>query len=133
MRWTAALALLLCVAAPAAARSDGLIIGAGESWTFSLLRGQPVNARKSTASAKPSPGRIHVTVRSLMGTTMSIRSANDVAYRYRAELIEGGKATAARSCTLPAGGRVSFEHWREVADAVRLSEFRPASEDGSCP
>ena len=133
MRLFAALALLAVAAAPAAAKPAALTIGSGESWTFSLYRGQPVNARRSTPSAKPPPGRIHVTVRSLMGTTMSISSSADLAYTYRAELVAGGKAIAARSCTLPAGGKLSFEHWPQQAEAVRLSDFRAAPEGGNCP
>ena len=129
----AATLLLILLAAPAAAKSPGLIVKAGESWTFSLYRGQPVNARKTSAGAKPAPGKIHVTVRSLMGTTMSISSANDIAYTYRAELIGADKKTTARSCTLPADGKLSFEHWPESANAVRLSNFRPAPKGGNCP
>ena len=68
-----------------------------------------------------------------MGTTMSISSANDVAYTYRAELIGSGKKIPARSCTLPADGKLSFEHWPESADAVRLSDFKTAPKGGNCP
>jgi len=133
MRPLVALASLAVAAAPAVAKPAGLTVRAGESWTFSLYRGQPVNARRSTPSAKPPPGRIHVTVRSLMGTTMSISSAGDTAYTYRAELIGAGQTLAARSCTLPAGGKISFEHWPQQAEAVRLSAFRVAPEGGNCP
>ena len=126
-------ALLFLLAARAAAESPGLTIKAGESWTFSLHRGQPVNARKSSPSAEPAPGKIHVTVRSLMGTTMSISSGHDIAYTYRAELIGSGKRIPARSCTLPADGKLSFEHWPESADAVRLSDFKTAPKGGNCP
>ena len=38
-----------------------------------------------------------------------------------------------RSCTLPADGRLSFENWPQKAEAVRLSNFRPAKREGSCP
>ena len=127
------LAFLTLLAAPAAAKSPGLTVKAGESWTFSLYRGQPVNARKTNPSAKPAPGKIHVTVRSMMGTTMTISSANDIGYTYRAELIGAGKKMPARSCTLPADGKLSFEHWPESAEAVRLSDFRPAPKGGNCP
>jgi len=132
-RATLLLVPLLIATAPAVGKAPGLTIKAGESWTFSLYRGQPVNARKSSPSAKPAPGKIHVTVRSLMGTTMSISSANDIAYTYRAELIGTGKKTPARSCALPADGKLSFEHWPEKADAVRLSDFKPALKGGNCP
>ena len=129
----AALALLTLLAAPATAKSPGLTVKAGESWTFSLYRGQPVNARKTSASAKPAPGKIHVTVRSLMGTTMSISSANDIAYTYRAELIGVDRKGRARSCTLPPDGKLSFEHWPDKAEAVHLSDFKPAPKGGNCP
>ncbi|MDV3256579.1 MAG: hypothetical protein LOX97_02105 [Sphingomonas sp.] len=132
MRRTAALALLLLAAAPAAAK-PGLIVRPGESWTFAIARGQPADVRKSSASAMPGPGRIHVTVRSLMGTTLAIRSAREEALSYRAELIAGGKSLAARSCTLPAGGKLSLENWKESAEAVRLSNFKPVPKGGSCP
>ena len=129
----ATLALLALLAAPAAAKSPGLTVRVGESWIFALSNGQPVNARKSNPSARPAPGQIHVTVRSLMGTTMSISSASDVAYSYRAELVGTGKKVGARSCTLPADGKLSFEHWPESANAVRLSDFTPAPKGGNCP
>lgn len=133
MNRSAAFVLFALLAAPAAAQAPGLTVKTGESWIFSLYRGQPVHARKSNPGAKPAPGKILVTVRSLMGTTMSISSANDIAYTYRAELIGGDKKTMARSCTLPADGKLSFEHWPERADAVRLSNFEPAPKGGNCP
>ena len=133
MRRIAALSLLAIIAAPSVAKTPGLTVRAGESWTFSLYRGQPVNAHRSRPSARPAPGKFHVTVRSLMGTTMTISGAHDIAYTYRAELIGGGKKIPARSCTLPADGKLSFEHWPESADAVRLSDFKPAPKGGNCP
>ena len=129
----AALALLAIVSQPALSAAPGITVKPGESWTFSLSKGQPVKVRRADAAAKPARGRIKVTVRSMMGTSLSIVSANAVPYTYKAELIDGGKRVAARSCTLPAGGKLSFEHWPESADAVRLSDFRPAPKDGSCP
>ena len=129
----ASFAAILLVAVPATAGAQGLTVKAGESWAFSLHRGQPVNARKSSPGAKPAPGKIHVTVRAMMGTTMTISSANDVAYTYRAELIGAGKNIPARSCTLPADGKPSFEHWAESAEAVRLSDFKTAPKGGNCP
>ena len=132
MRRTAALTLVLLAAAPAAAK-PGITIRPGESWTFTIAGGQPAEARKSTPSAMPGPGRIHVSVRSLMGTTMAIRSARSEAYSYRAELVEGGRSVAARSCTLPAKGKQSLEHWNKSADAVKLSNFRRVPKGGSCP
>ena len=62
----------------------------------------------------------------MMGTTMTVTNNSPIAYTYRAELIAGGKAQVARSCTLPANGRPVFEHWPQKADAVRISDFKVA-------
>jgi hypothetical protein len=83
-----ALALLLSGAA-LPAKAAGLTVKTGETWVFSLSGGQPVKARKVSANAKPAAGQIVVTVRSMMGTTMTITSNNKRAYTYKAELIGG--------------------------------------------
>ena len=129
----AILAPLALLAAPVAAQSPGLTVKTGESWMFAISRGQPVRARKVKPTVKPPPGQVVVTLKSMMGTSMSISSNSRQAYTYKAELIGAGKAVPLRSCTLPAGGRVSFEHWPEKADAVRISDFKVARKDGSCP
>lgn len=129
---TLALALLLA-AAPRPAVAASLTVKTGESWMFAISRGEPVRARKVKPTVKPGPGQVMVTVTSMMGTTMSISSNNPVAYTYQAELIGAGKTIPARSCTLPANGRLSFEHWPQKASAVRLSRFKVATKDGSCP
>ena len=121
----------LLAVSPAAAKP--ITVKTGESWLFSLYRGEPVRARKIKPQTKPSEGQVMVTVTSMMGTTMTISSNNPVAYTYQAELVGADKTTAARSCTLPANSRLSFEHWPEKATAVRLSHFRIASKDGTCP
>lgn len=122
---------LLLAASPVAAAP--LTVKTGESWMFAISRGQPVRARKVKPAVKPPPGQVMVTVTSMMGTTMTISSNNPSAYTYQAELVGAGKAVPARSCTLPANGRLSFEHWPQKANAVRLSNFRLAGKDGSCP
>lgn len=127
-----ALALLLA-ASPVPAMAAPLTVKTGETWVFNLFRGQPVKARKANPSAKPAPGQVLVTVRSMMGTTMTISSNNPVGYTYRAQLIGAGKTIPTRSCTLPADGKISFEHWPEKADAVRLSDFKSAPKGGACP
>ena len=128
------LALLLLLAAPpVAAQAPGLTVKAGESWMFALYRGQPVRARKVSPSTKPSPGQVVVTVRSLMGTSLSIASNNPQPFTYKAELVGADKPVAVRSCTLPANGRLSFESWPDKADAVRLSNFKIAPKGGACP
>jgi hypothetical protein len=123
--------LLLLAAAPVSAKP--LTVRTGESWVFSLYRGEPVRPRKATPQTKPGPGQVTVTVTSMMGTTMTISSNNPVGYTYQAELVGANKAVAARSCTLPANGRISFEHWPQKTVAVRLSHFRVAEKDGACP
>lgn len=124
---------LLLAANPLPAVAAPLTVKTGESWMFAISRGQPVRARKVKPTVKPAPGQIIVTVTSMMGTTMSISSNNPLAYTYQAELIGAGKAVPARSCTLPANGRLSFEHWPEKANAVRLSQFKVATKGGACP
>ena len=133
MNRIAALALLVLLASPVAAQPPGLTIKTGESWMFAISRGQPVRARKVKPTVKPPPGQVLVTLKSMMGTSLSISSNSRQSYTYKAELIGADKALPLRSCTLPANGRVSFEHWPEKADAVRISDFRVARKDGSCP
>ncbi len=69
----------------------------------------------------------------MMGTSLSITSNNSQAYTYSAELIGADRTVPVRSCTLPANGRLSFEHWPQNASAVRISKFKVATKDGSCP
>jgi len=123
----------LLVAAPLPAKTPSLTVRTGETWVFSIQGGQPVRARKVDPSVRLLRGQVLVTVRSMMGTTMTISSNNPESYTYRAELIGAGKTTSERACTLPAERRVSFEHWPQTADAVRLSDFLPAPAGGNCP
>jgi len=127
------IALLLAAVSPASAKAPGLTVRTGETWQFSLFRGRPVKARKASANAKPAPGQIQVTVRTMLGTTMTISSNNPTAFTYQAELIGADKPVAARSCALPPDGRLSFEHWPQTADAIRLSNFKVAPKGGACP
>ena len=120
---------------PAAALAGPVTIKAGESWVFALERGEPVRARRVASSAKPGPGQIKATVISTMGTTMTVTNNSRHHYSFRAELVgaktaSGGKA---RTCTLPANGNPVLEYWPVKATAVRLSTFKLASADGSCP
>lgn len=124
---------LLLAAAPVHAKSPGLTIRTGETWVFNLSRGQPVKARKISAGARPAPGQIVATVRSMMGTTMTITSNNRIAYTYKAELIGAERTVPTRSCTLPANNRLSIENWPQKAKAVRLTNFKVATKDGACP
>ena len=126
-------ALSLLAATPALAQSSGLTVRPGESWMFAISRGQPVRARKVKPTVKPAPGQVLVTLRAMLGTSLSITSNNPQAYVYKAELIGADKQVPVRSCTLPANGRISFEHWPQKSEAVRISDFKVARKDGSCP
>lgn len=129
----AAFALLGLLASPVAAQAPGLTIKTGESWMFAISRGQPVRARRVKPTVKPPSGQVLVTLRAMMGTSLSITSNNRQSFTYKAELIGTDKPVPVRSCTLPANGRMSFEHWPQKSDAVRISDFRVAREDGRCP
>jgi hypothetical protein len=124
------LALLL---AGSPAMTKPLTVKAGETWVFSIEGGQPTHTRKVIGNTKPSAGQVVVSVKSMMGTTMTIVSNNRQAYTYKAELVGADKATPIRSCTLPANNRLSFENWPQKAVAVRLSDFKVATRDGACP
>jgi len=128
MKLVAALLLLAAVPAQAA----GLTVRTGETWIFSVKNGEPAQARKVASSAKIPKGQIKVAVRSMLGTAMTVTNNGPIAYTYRAELLSGGKASVARSCTLPPNARPSFEQWQQKADAVRIGRFEIASADGTC-
>jgi hypothetical protein len=123
-------ALLLIAAAPA--QAAGLMVRTGETWLFTIRNGEPAQARKVTPSAKIGKGQIKVSVRPILGTAMTVTNNSPIAYTFRAELISGGKATVARSCTLPAKARPVFEQWEQKADAVRISDFKVAGTEGHC-
>ena len=125
-----AAALLLLATAPA--QAAGLTVRTGETWFFTIKDGEPANARRVSPSAKIPKGQIKVSVRPLLGTTMVVTNNSPIAYSFRAELLLEGKAILARSCTLPANARPTFEQWQEKAEAVRIGSFKPASADGRC-
>ena len=133
MRLTSILmGLALFAAVPA--HAQGLTVRLGETWIFVLSKGQPAKARKVDAAASARRGEIKVSVRSMLGTTMTINGNVAKPYIYRATIIgDDGKSIPARSCTLPADNQLSFEHWPQQAVAVRLSDFKPAPKGGSCP
>ena len=123
--------LALLIAAPATAKP--LTVHTGESWVFVIDHGQPSRARRVMPNVKPKHGEVLVTVRAMLGTTMSITSNNRQAYTYRAELVGTAQPVKARSCALPANPVLSFESWPDKASAIRLSDFKPATNRGSCP
>ena len=126
-------ALLLTVSAAAPATAAGLTVRTGESWIFTIVRGQPAGARRVAPTAVPRKGEVQVSVRAMMGTMMTIRSNNPVAYTFRAELLGVTGPGTVRACTLPANDRPALESWPKAATAVRISDFKPARADGSCP
>ena len=75
-----------------------------------------------------------VTLRPLMGTTMTITNNSNYDYAYRATLIlPDGKTGASKSCAVPANGKLAMEHWSKPVAAVRLSDFRRAPAGSLCP
>ena len=129
---TRAFLLLSALSISTAATAEPLTIRMGESWIFSVKDGQPASARKVGASAKPAKGQIMASVRAFLGTSMVVTNNSSVAYTFNAQLLRGGKAAAARSCTLPAGGRPILEQWEQKADAVRIGNFQATGAEGRC-
>lgn len=129
MKWLLAMLLL---SVPIAAEARPLTIKVGESWTFQIKGGDPVKARKVAASAKPAKGEIMVTVKSFLGTMLTAVNATGRGWTFSAELLSNGKASPARTCTLPASSAPIMEQWQgKQAQAVRISKFVPA-DGGNC-
>ena len=121
---------LLAAATPALA--EPLTVRTGETWLFSIDHGQPANARKAEASAKPPPGQVKVTVRALFGTMMTVTNNSPQGYTFQAQLIGAdGKAVNVRACGLPPDNQPALESWPQKAVAVRIGEFRLAK-SGRC-
>lgn len=123
--------LTLFGAAPVAA--GPLTINMGESWIFSIRGGSPVNARKVGAETIPTRNQLKVSLQPLMGTTMTVTNNSRHDYAYRATLIINGKPAEAKSCAVPANGRLAIEHWPKPVAAVTLSHFRAAPAGSLCP
>ena len=118
--------MLLTFLAPALAAS--LTVPMGESWLFRVRASQPVAARRVAANAAPARGKIRVTARRMLGTTLTALNNSATAFAFRATLIAAdGKALTARSCVLPANNRLAMESWPQPAVAVRIGEFRATS------
>ena len=129
MKWLFAILLLI---APVAAQAKPLTVKVGESWAFQIKGGDPVKARKVAAGAKPAKGEIMVTVKSFLGTMLTAVNATGRGWSFRAELLNAGKASPARTCTLPKTSAPIMEQWQgKKADAVRISKFVPA-DGGNC-
>jgi hypothetical protein len=129
MKWLLALLMLV---PPVAAQAKPLTVKVGESWAFQIKGGDPVKARKVAASAKPAKGEIMVTVKSLLGTMLTAVNATGRGWSFKAELLNGSKASPARTCTLPSNTAPIMEQWQgKKAEAVRISKFVPA-DGGNC-
>jgi hypothetical protein len=116
----------------AVAQAAPLTVRTGETWLFSISRGQPVKARKVEATATPPRGHVKVSVRSAFGTMMTISINSEQGYTFDAQLIDAtGNAVKARSCTLPPKSQPALENWPQKASAVRIGNFRPAK-GGRC-
>ena len=124
--------LALVVAAPVAAKP--LTVRMGEAWVFTIVHGEPAKARKVDFKATPAPGEMKVALTSLMGTTMTMTNNSRFDYAYRAQLVlPNGRSGPAKSCVVPANGRLAMEHWQQRVAAVRLSRFKPAPAGSLCP
>jgi hypothetical protein len=132
MRFAFLAFLALLAAAPVSAK--GLIIRMGETWVFTVARGQPAHARKVDGKTAPAPGEIKVTVQPLMGTTMSLTNNSKFDYAYRAMFIQAnGSIDLSKTCAVPANGRLAMEHWPQPVAAVRISDFKRAPAGSLCP
>ena len=94
---------------------------AGCSPSAAASRPRAQGRRRGQAATPPGAGG---RLRSMMGTDHDDHQQQPRAYTYKAELIGADKPIAGRSCTLPANGRLPFEHWPQKADAVRISDFK---------
>ena len=92
-------------------------------------RSTPARPRRRQAR----PGQVLVTVRAMMGTTMTITSNNPTAYTYKAELIGADKPVPRGPAPCPPTAACRSSIGRRQASAVRLSDFKAARKDGSLP
>lgn len=126
------LALLPLFAAVPAAPAP-LTVRMGESWVFSVRNGEPVNARKVGNAVPPAHSQFRVSLQPMLGTTMTVINNSRHDYAYRATLVVDGKPAEAKSCAVPANGRLAIEHWPKPVSAVILSHFRAAPAGSLCP
>ena len=124
--------LTLLAATPVAARP--LTVVMGETWIFTVADGHPARAHKAGAKTAPREGEMKVSLSPLMGTTMTIANNSKYDYAYRATLIlPNGKTGPAKSCAVPAHGKLAIEHWPQRVAAVRLDNFKRAPAGSLCP
>ena len=123
---------MLLLASPSMAKP--LTVRMGETWVFGVKNGQPSNPPKVDPKLAPARGEMKVTLQPLMGTTMTVSNNSKYDYAYRATLVlPDGKTGPAKSCAVPANGRLAIEHWPNRVAAVRLSDFKPAPAGSVCP
>ena len=128
------LALLFTTLATAPLSAKSLTVRMGETWLFAVRQGAPVDARKVTPTTAPAPGQFKVSLQPLFGSTMTMANNSRFDYAYRATLIlPTGKPGAAKSCAVPANGRIAIEQWTKAVAAVRLDRFKPAPAGSLCP
>lgn len=124
--------ILVGLAAPLSAES--LTVRMGETWLFAVRGGSPVEARKVVATTAPAPGQFKVSLQPLLGSTMTITNNSRFDYAYRATLVlPSGRPGAAKSCAVPANGRIAIEQWTRAVAAVRLDRFKRAPAGSLCP
>jgi len=124
--------LALIAASPLSAKP--LTVRIGETWSFTIVHGHPAKAHKVDARTAPASGELKVSLSALMGTTMTVTNNSRFDYAYRATLLlPNGKTGPAKSCAVPANGRLAIEHWPQKVSAIRLSNFMPAPAGSLCP
>ena len=124
--------LALLAAPPLSAKP--LTVHMGETWVFAVANGQPSKPRKVDGKVEPARGEMKVTLQPMMGTTMTVSNNSKFDYAYRATLVlPDGKTGPAKSCAVPANGRLAIEHWPNRVSAVRLSDFKRAPAGSLCP
>lgn len=122
----------LAVVAASPALGEPLTVHTGETWLFTIERGEPAQAHKVDAAAKPGRGEVKVSVRSLFGTMMTISGNSPQGYTFQAQLVGAdGKSMNVRACGLPANNQPALESWPLKAEAVRIGDFKPAK-GGRC-
>ena len=119
------------IASPGATRP--LTIAMGESWAFSVHKGEPVRARRIAPGAKLKAGEIKASVSAMAGTTMTLTNNSRTSYTFIAELVGAAPSKSGkRMCTLPPM-RPTIEYWPVKSNGVRIGSFKATTDAGACP
>ena len=111
-----------------------LTVRMGETWLFAVRGGSPVDARKVAVATAPAPDQFKVSLQPMLGSTMTMTNNSRFDYAYRATLVLlTGKPGAAKSCAVPANGRIAIEQWTKPIAAIRLDRFKRAPAGSLCP